>query len=39
VWTLSGFVCVAFIVDVHSRRILGWRVSTSQTADLVIDAL
>lgn len=39
VWTLSGFVYVAFIVDVHSRRILGWRVSTSRTADLVIDAL
>lgn len=39
VWTLAGFVYVAFVVDVYSRRILGWRVSTSRTADLVIDAL
>jgi putative transposase len=39
VWTLAGFVYVAFIVDVHSRRILGWRVSTSRAAPLVTDAL
>lgn len=39
VWTLAGFVYVAFVVDVYSRRILGWRVSTSRSADLVIDAL
>ena len=39
VWTLAGFVYVAFVVDVYSRRILGWRVSTTRTADLVIDAL
>jgi putative transposase len=28
--TLAGFVYVAFIADVHLRRILGWRVSTSR---------
>jgi putative transposase len=39
VWTLAGFVYVAFVVDVHSRRILGWRVSTSKAAPLVTDAL
>lgn len=38
VWTLAGFVYVAFIVDVFSRRILGWRVSTSKEATLVTDA-
>lgn len=39
VWTLTGFIYVAFIVDVYSRRILGWRVSTSKEASLVTDAL
>jgi transposase InsO family protein len=39
VWTLTGFVYVAFIVDVFSLRILGWRVSTSQQTPLVTDAL
>jgi putative transposase len=38
VWTLAGFVYVAFVVDVFSRRILGWRVSTSKQATLVTDA-
>lgn len=39
VWTLTGFVYVALVVDVFSRRILGWRVSTTKRADLVTDAL
>lgn len=39
VWTLTGFVYVAFVVDVFSRRILGWRVSTSKQTCLVADAL
>lgn len=39
VWTLTGFVYVAFVVDVFSRRILGWRVSTSKQTHLVTDAL
>jgi putative transposase len=38
VWTLAGFVYVAFVVDVYSRRILGWRVATSRHTPLVIDA-
>jgi putative transposase len=38
VWTLAGFCYVAFVVDVFSRRILGWRVSTSKEALLVVDA-
>src|SRR3954447_24139340 len=36
---LAGFCYVAFVVDVFSRRILGWRVSTSRQASLVTDAL
>jgi putative transposase len=38
VWTLAGFVYVAFVVDVYSRRILGWRVSSSMRTQLVLDA-
>lgn len=37
--TWSGFVYVAFIVDVFSRMVVGWRVSTTMTAALVGDAL
>lgn len=39
VWTLTGFVYVSFLTDVFSRRILGWRVSTSKTTALVLAAL
>lgn len=35
VWTLAGFVYVAFLVDVFSRRILGWRVMASKHTPLV----
>ena len=37
--TWQGFVYVAFIVDVFSRRIVGWRASSSQRTDFVLDAL
>src|SRR5699024_7308418 len=30
---------VAFVIDVFSRRIVGWKASMSMTADLVVDAL
>ena len=39
VWTLAGFVYVSFVTDVYSRRILGWRVSSSKTTPLVSSAL
>jgi putative transposase len=39
VWTLAGFVYVSFCTDVFSRRILGWRVSTSKTTPLVTSVL
>ena len=39
VTTWSGFVYVAFVVDVFARRIVGWRVSRSLRTDLVLDAL
>jgi putative transposase len=37
--TWAGFVYAAFVIDVFSRRIIGWRVSRSMRADLVLDAL
>ena len=37
--TWRGFVYVAFVIDVFSRRIVGWRVSNSLKADLALDAL
>ena len=37
--TWSGFVYVAFVVDVYARRIVGWRVSRSLRTELVLDAL
>ena len=37
--TWRGFVYVAFITDVFSRKIVGWRVSNSLRSDLALDAL
>lgn len=37
--TWRGFVYVAFVIDVFSRRIVGWRVSSSMRSDLALDAL
>ncbi len=37
--TWNGFVYVAFVIDVFSRRIVGWRVCASMRTDLVLDAL
>lgn len=39
VWTQAGFVYTAFITDLFSRYIVGWRVSTSLHAELALDAL
>ena len=37
--TFSGWVHVAFVTDVYSRRIIGWQTSTSLYTDLALDAL
>jgi transposase InsO family protein len=37
--TWDGFVFVAFVIDVFSRMIIGWRVSRSLRTDLALDAL
>jgi putative transposase len=37
--TWAGFAYVAFVIDVFSRSIVGWRVSKSLRSDLALDAL
>ena len=37
--TWSGVVYVAYVLDVFSRRVVGWKASRSMTADLVVAAL
>jgi transposase InsO family protein len=37
--TWSGVVYVAFVVDVFSRKIVGWKASRTMTTSLVLDAL
>ncbi len=37
--TNSGWVYTAFIIDVFSRAIVGWKVSTRMNTDMVLDAL
>jgi len=39
VWTRAGFCYAAFVIDAFSRRIVGWRVSSSMRTDLALDAL
>jgi len=37
--TWSGIVYVSFVVDVFSRRIVGWKASRTMATSLVLDAL
>lgn len=37
--TWRGVVYVAFVIDVFSRRIVGWRAHTTMRTELVLDAL
>ena len=37
--TWKGFAYVAFVIDAYARRIVGWRVSRTADAGLVLDAL
>lgn len=38
-WTFAGWVYAAFVVDVYSRRVVGWQLSKSLRTDLALDAL
>jgi len=37
--TWTGFVFVAFVIDVFSRGVVGWRVARTMRTELVLDAL
>jgi putative transposase len=37
--TFSGWVYAAFVIDVFSRRVVGWQVSTTMHTELALDAL
>ena len=39
VWTRDGWVYLAVVLDLHSRRIIGWDVSNRMKRDLAIPAL
>ena len=39
VQTISGWVYTAFVMDLFSRRILGWQVADHLRSDLALDAL
>jgi putative transposase len=37
--TWAGFVYVALVIDVYARRIFDWRVASSMSTEVVLDAL
>jgi transposase InsO family protein len=39
VWTAEGWLYVAAVIDLFSRRVVGWSMSAAMTAQLVSDAL
>jgi putative transposase len=39
IWTVQGWLYVAVVLDLFSRRIVGWSMRSAMTADLVSDAL
>ena len=39
VWTAEGRLYVAVVIDLFSRRVVGWSMSSTMTAQLVTDAL
>ena len=39
VWTSEGWLFVAVVLDLYSRRVVGWSMQHTMTAELVMDAL
>ena len=39
IWTAEGWLYVATVIDLFSRRVVGWSMSAAMTAQLVTDAL
>jgi len=38
-WTSEGWLYLAVIIDLYSRKVIGWSMSERMTATLVCDAL
>ena len=39
VWTAEGWLFVAVVLDLYSRRVVGWSMQATMSAQLVMDAL
>lgn len=39
IWTAEGWLYVAVVIDLYSRRVVGWSMRAAMTADLVAEAL
>jgi putative transposase len=39
IWTTEGWLFLAAVIDLYSRRVIGWSMSSTMNAQLVIDAL
>ena len=39
IWTRGGWVCLAVIIDLFSRRVVGWAISSRMKQDLALRAL
>jgi putative transposase len=39
IWTAEGWLYVAAVIDLFSRRVVGWSMSAAMTAQMVTDAL
>ena len=39
IWTAKGWLYVAAVIDLFSRRVVGWSMNANMTAQLVTDAL
>ena len=39
IWTAESWLYVAVVIDLFSRRVVGWSMSATMTAQLVTDAL
>jgi putative transposase len=39
IWTAEGWLYVAAVIDLYSRRVVGWSMSPTMTSQLVTDAL
>jgi transposase InsO family protein len=39
IWTLEGWLYLAVVLDLYSRKVVGWSLSERLTSDLVTDAL